>query len=765
MKTCPQCSKTYDKSLEICPNDDTLLIDLASAALDPMLGKLLAGRYSIIKKIGEGGMGVIYQAVHTKIDRICAIKLLTSLSSDREGALARFNREAKMASRIDNSHAVTIYDFGEAEGGMLYLVMEYIDGKPLSYALVQEQILRLERVVHITSQIAEALSAAHVLDIVHRDLKPDNIMLTHKSAETDYVKVLDFGIAKSVAEDGADKLTKTGFVLGTPIYMSPEQVLGEKLDARSDIYSLAIIVYEMLSGRLPFEGDTSQSIMIKRLTNDPMPLSDVAPSVSKSVERVVMTGLARNREARPPTVEVFASALHDAAYDPGSRTTIKINDKSSFQTTKETTPEPLEAEQEQECKEIERAERRKQEEERREERTPQEQGSIALSSARQSRTMLSKLYRLPWMISGFLLLLSAGMIIIAMTVYQHSNRIDNQNSDISVRQEDAQPHWESIKTLKKQNDSVAAVTFLQDSRTLAIGVFDGEVKLWDTETEELQPLREKGDSDQVNTLALSADGSRLIVGVNNEVLIWDTRTRKFEPALTGHSDLVFSVALSPDGRTLASGSADRRVILWDALTRKLQPLLIHSREVNAVAFSPDGRTLASGSYDKTVILWDVQSGTAKKTLSGHNAPVYAVAFSPDGQMLASGSDDNTIILWDAQTGAKQQTLSDHSCSNHSCAVNSLMFSPDSQTLASGGEDKKVILWHIRSGIAPQSLEAHEAGVNSVAFSPDGKTLASGSSDKTVILWREQRDPAACGGAFPAFHSNSLICNSLSSSVR
>ncbi|HJQ69685.1 MAG TPA: bifunctional serine/threonine-protein kinase/formylglycine-generating enzyme family protein [Blastocatellia bacterium] len=323
MKRCIQCGQTYDGGVDNCPADGSILVQANST--DPLVGQLLAGRYRVIQKVGEGGMGAVYKAIHNKMDRICAIKTLTGLSSDNELAVARFNREAKNSSRIDSPHAITIYDFGEAENGLLYLAMEFIDGKQLSDILDQEGVLPVDRVVRITDQIAEALSAAHALGIIHRDLKPDNIMITQKADQPDYVKVLDFGIAKTMADDGADNVTKTGFVLGTPAYMSPEQLTGESLDARSDVYSLAIIVYEMLSGQMPFEGDNLQAKMIKRLMSDPIRLRDVMPSVPDSVERAVMAGLVRDRENRTPTVQAFAAELADS-YGMG---TISISRRST----------------------------------------------------------------------------------------------------------------------------------------------------------------------------------------------------------------------------------------------------------------------------------------------------------------------------------------------------------------------------------------------------------------------------------------------------
>ncbi len=339
MKVCPQCGKAFDDPTEVCAVDRSQLILIEPTEADPMLGRLLDGRYRLIRKVGQGGMGAIYRAVHTEMTRTCAIKLLTAISPGKDDAIARFKREAKNSSRIDNVHAVTIYDFGEADDGLLFLAMEFIDGKPLSRVIAEQRVLPIERVVRMTDQIAEALAAAHALGIVHRDLKPDNIMITRKGSDTDFVKVLDFGIAKTVAEEGGDNLTKTGFVLGTPVYMSPEQLLGETLDGRSDIYSLAIIVFEMLSGRLPFEGDNPQAVMMKRVMSQPTRLRALAPSVSEAVENAVMAGLEREPDSRIANVEAFASELHRALHSStqimGGSVTRQLEDPGAARATRE----------------------------------------------------------------------------------------------------------------------------------------------------------------------------------------------------------------------------------------------------------------------------------------------------------------------------------------------------------------------------------------------------------------------------------------------
>ncbi len=315
MRICPQCKKDFgEQDFRICPIDGATLAETTSAPpADPMIGRVLDKRFRIIGAIGHGGMGAVYKAVHTQMDRVCAVKLLTPVATDWDSAVGRFRREAKLTSRIDSPNAVTIFDFGEAEPGLLYIAMEYIEGESLAELLTREHTLAIERVVRITNQIAGALASAHALGIVHRDLKPANIMIVRKGGEHETVKVLDFGIAKSIADGYDDHLTQTGYLLGTPTYMSPEQVLGESVDSRTDVYSLALIVYQMLCGQIPFEGDSLRALMMNRVHGEPKPLRDVAPAITEAVEQVVLRGLARELGARIADVQSFAGRLAAAA--------------------------------------------------------------------------------------------------------------------------------------------------------------------------------------------------------------------------------------------------------------------------------------------------------------------------------------------------------------------------------------------------------------------------------------------------------------------
>src|SRR6185503_4658332 len=274
MKTCPVCSTEYADDVKFCPNDGQTLRSAGPAA--DLVGQVVADRYHIVKKLGEGGMGQVYLGEHVKMGRRSAIKVMNPSMVHDPDAVARFNREASNASRITHPNVCAIYDFGETPEGLIYLAMEFIEGEPLTNLLLREGPLPIARAANLFLQAGGALQAAHDLGIVHRDLKPDNIMLTKAT-----VKVVDFGIAKAIGGDeSGQKVTKTGLVIGTPEFMSPEQLSGDQLDGRSDLYALALVLYRMLTGKLPFEATTAQEVMVKRLTDDPLTLADARPDLS-----------------------------------------------------------------------------------------------------------------------------------------------------------------------------------------------------------------------------------------------------------------------------------------------------------------------------------------------------------------------------------------------------------------------------------------------------------------------------------------------------
>ncbi len=299
MRACPTCGQKYLGNEEFCPQDGSTLVDLdAAEGNDALVGTTVDNRYRIEKKIGEGGMGIVYLATHAVIGKKCAVKVLSGQNTGESEVAQRFVQEARAAAAIGNEHIIDITDFGQLPDSTAYFVMELLDGQPLQKAVESPENMTVDRVLHILIQCCEALSAAHNSNIVHRDLKPDNVFLVTKGDDPDFVKVLDFGIAKVARESG--RLTRTGMIVGTPQYMSPEQAAGTNMDARTDIYSLGIIMYEMLTGHVPFEADTFMGVLTKHLYEEPIPPRRLVPpiNVPSVLESVLLKSIAKKPEKR-----------------------------------------------------------------------------------------------------------------------------------------------------------------------------------------------------------------------------------------------------------------------------------------------------------------------------------------------------------------------------------------------------------------------------------------------------------------------------------
>ncbi len=285
-----------------------------SGGADALIGTLLAGRYRIEKLLGTGGMGAVYRAEHVHMRKAVAVKVLHREMTYLPEVVARFEREAVAAARIEHAHVAAATDFGQLDDGAFYLVLEFVEGRSLRDLLKEHGRLSPELTLHITRQTADALSAAHASDVVHRDLKPDNIMLIERDGDSFYVKVLDFGIAKLNTGDASQQLTQLGSVFGTPEYMSPEQATGTPVDSRADLYTLGILAYEMLAGHTPFDDEDLVVVLTRQMTMDPPPLpADVPPAVSELVFRL----LAKDPDARVQTAEELV-VLIDALLGPAA---------------------------------------------------------------------------------------------------------------------------------------------------------------------------------------------------------------------------------------------------------------------------------------------------------------------------------------------------------------------------------------------------------------------------------------------------------------
>ncbi|MBI4508150.1 MAG: protein kinase, partial [Deltaproteobacteria bacterium] len=288
-----------------------LLSELETSDTTWASGQLIDGRYRIRSLIGEGGMGRVYEAEHVEIGKRVALKILHPAFSRTPDVVARFRREARAASKIGHPNIVDVTDSGTTADGSVYFVMEFLEGVELAAVIAREGALEIQRALHIASQMCRALAAAHNAGIIHRDLKPENVFLVVREGTPDFVKVLDFGIAKSaeLEEQRNERLTHPGMAMGTPEYMAPEQAAGKPADARSDVYAVGAIVYEMLTGAPPYQGENFMEILTKKATREPTPPGELRKDLPEIVEKLVLRSLARSPEDRPPSMEAFEYEL------------------------------------------------------------------------------------------------------------------------------------------------------------------------------------------------------------------------------------------------------------------------------------------------------------------------------------------------------------------------------------------------------------------------------------------------------------------------
>lgn len=307
-KRCVTCDRKFTDTHSSCPADGTILIPIAQ---DPWVGKKLTDHYEILSVVGHGGMGVVYKGKHDLMERFVAIKMLLAQHITDSQSVRRFQHEAKAASKLSHPNIITLYDYGVSPTGQPYLVMDYLEGISLADIIKADGQISVERGVKIFLQVCDALEHAHNQKLVHRDLKPGNVMLINNDDLRDHVKVVDFGVSKIMGSDEAQRLTQTGEICGSPVYMSPEQCEGKKLDPRSDIYSMGVLMYESLTGELPLMGKTMVETMSKHLGEKPPRFASVRPDlyIPERLENVVFHCLEKNAADRPQSMAALRAEL------------------------------------------------------------------------------------------------------------------------------------------------------------------------------------------------------------------------------------------------------------------------------------------------------------------------------------------------------------------------------------------------------------------------------------------------------------------------
>jgi eukaryotic-like serine/threonine-protein kinase len=321
--TCPSCGLRADPSagpLNFCPECGTDLRDEDAGSTSRLLHKVIADRYRLLALLGEGGMGAVYKAEHIRMGKALALKILRADFAREEGAVQRFRAEAQLVSRLSHPHTIAVFDFGEIEGGSgFYLAMEYVPGKDLAAVLQSARRLPEARIARIGAQILGSLAEAHDAGIVHRDMKPGNVMLMPTRSGDDFVKVLDFGIATLRDDPAGAGSTGGAAIVGTPNYLAPEQARGEAVDGRSDLYAVGCLLYELAAGHPPFRAPTAMAIVSAHLNQQPPPLAEQAPGISKELAAVIHRALAKKPDGRHASADAMADALLALAEPTGTR--------------------------------------------------------------------------------------------------------------------------------------------------------------------------------------------------------------------------------------------------------------------------------------------------------------------------------------------------------------------------------------------------------------------------------------------------------------
>jgi WD40 repeat protein/serine/threonine protein kinase len=817
----------------------------AAAPATPAAGASLrqVGDYQILREVGRGGMGVVYEAQQLSLGRHVAIKVLPSHALLDTRQLARFQREARSAARLHHTNIVPVFGVGEQDG-LHYYVMQFIQGLGLDVVLDELRRLRLPRenhpltrgdavgrqtdrsavdvaralltgafrqpdpsaaltlaaqeplahadsstvraadssapihlpgqsegstltetgsqywqsVARVGMQVADALAHASSQGVLHRDIKPSNLLLD----DTGNVWVTDFGLAK--ADSDGDTLTYTGDIVGTLRYMAPERFSGQG-DLRSDIYSLGLTLYELLTLRPAF-GEADRNKLVKEVMHDePLRPRKLHAGVPRDLETVVLKAIARDPAHRYQTPAEMAEDLKRFVEDRPVKARRISNAERLWRWcrrnplvagmavavvlalvagTAMSYVKYLDAEQQKaialelqaraEAGEKEAKEQRKRADNEKE-ATRQNLYYAQMHLAPQAWREHRGLAHLNDLLANWL---------------PEGNSTDRRGWEWFYL--NSLP-YQNLRTITERGSSTAVrggtavrpctVAWHMASKRLAEGTADGLIRIWDVDREQTTLIL-KGPAPAYRFWGLrwfgwSPDGSKLAAGGNDgTVHVWETDSGRELPVLRGHKSSVMSVAYSHDGTRLAAWGRNGTIKIWDANTGRLTETLARRRGAYAGAWSPDDKLLATGHPDGTLTISGTQAGDRIVTLRGQVGSISNLAWSPDGRRLASASrNDFTVRIWDV--ASEKRVLRPL---RHSHEITSLAWEPDGQRLATGSADETVKIWIASTGREALTLRGHRERITSLAWGPDGR-LASGCGDGSVRIWNSIRDQESC----------------------
>lgn len=674
-------------------------------------------RYKIAKELGRGGMAIVYRAVDTMLDRKVAVKIILSDSSNKEKSeklLKRFNREARVLASLSHPNIVKVLDYGEYESAP-YLVMEFIAGgalkskigKPIPYA----------EAATLLAPVARALQHAHQQKIVHRDVKPENILIN----DSDQLMLSDFGILKLVDTEESHGLTGTGKIVGTPAYMSPEQIRGREVDGRADMYSLGIVFFEMVTGRKPYNANAAIELSMQHL-HDPIPKAkQLVRDLPVEVDQIIARSIAKNPEDRYPNMGAFAQAL----------------EKLSGTTARTTTGERramIAAEEKQLAEKKQQAEKKP------------------------GRTFSP---RYVYITAAIIIFLGIGIFAFRRNI---ANLVANNTvtdapvistaaptkppptlapteqaeatSTASPESATATPDVISLNALQPQNISqvvqisrIDKISVLKmdwiESGNWLINAGSNAVSFIDAKS---STVAQKVSLDGGIPLSMAVANNQVYILLNNSIKVIDIETFKVVKTISPITGGATSIAASPDGKLLALGISDNKTQLLNVEDGSVVRNLKSNYGGWSVSFSPDSQYVIGGT-SQGILKWETATGLWQPTTGGQDKTVKSLTFSHDGKTVAGGGD-GFIYFWNVEDGALLRQVDDEKIG----VVNSMDFSPDDALLVSGTADNVVRIWDVGSASVIKELTGHTSQIFGVSFSPDGQNIASGANEGSILIW-------------------------------
>jgi WD40 repeat protein/serine/threonine protein kinase len=696
---------------------------LAPAQQPDELGRL--GSYRVLQVIGSGGMGIVFVAEDPDLQRRVALKVMNPGLAEKPSARERFLREARSMAKLSHPHVITIHQVGQDQG-VPYLAMELLNGESLELRLKREGKLPVVEALRIGREVAEGLAAAHQRGLIHRDIKPSNLWLQEG---TGCIKILDFGLVRGNEEQAP--LTMLDAIVGTPAYMSPEQAQGEPVDPRGDLFSLGCVLYQCVTGELPFRGSNPMSVLAAVITGTPRPVRECDPDVPPAFAKVIERLLAKRPQDRFPDAQAVLDALK--AVDSGSKVRgPRILSPRSygllsalflviltalgfyFATNRVGTGA--------------------------DERSGSEKGNGPERPANDGPAPeIALLPELPPLEK----VLGDGRLchwssVLAVTFSSDGKWIASAGSDHAAIVWDADtgmPRYALVGHTKE----VLCVAFDRDGKRLATGGRDNAVRIWDAEKGKL--LRSFPTNEEVHTVALSADGGTVGGMTRTALRLWEIDSGKEVYAADFASEPIKSVgqgfAFSPDGRTLAHRRGGDRIRLIEMGTwRERLSFSIKSGAVCCLAFAPDSKLLALSSRggESAITLWETDNGTLRKTIRYEEPAesVVGLAFSPVGQHLAAAFNgkENIVRQWELASDRERtiiRPILDPS------GIYCIAYSPDSSTLATSGGDGVVRRWDAANGAERAAPGGPFGYIRAMALAPDGKTVAAGCGSVIRLL--------------------------------